>query len=119
MSTKPSVQSFFTVALAAWLLTFTIVSVGFYKDETASENASIVTKLHPTNLGYLPSEPCEEREIRDTSNEYQAVLISACLHGNLGTVNTSLNRFWRLYSVSCFGNTTNLPLYLAKKSFLI
>jgi hypothetical protein len=118
MSTKVPVQ-FFTVILAAWLLAFTVVSVGFYEDETASENVSIITKFHSSNPGYLASEPCEEKEVRDAANEFQSVLIFASLYSKLGTVNPELNICLRLYSVSSFGNTTNLPLYLAKKSFLI
>jgi hypothetical protein len=118
MSKKPSIH-FFTVILAAWLLTFTVVSVGFYEDETASEKVSIITKFHSSNLGYLASEPCEEKEVRDASNELPVVFTSIDLFARSGTANTSLNRCLILYSVSSFGNTTNLPLYLAKKSFLI
>ncbi len=118
MSTKVPVQ-FFTVILAAWLLTFTVVSAGFYEDETASENVSIITKFHSSNPGYLASEPCEEKEVRDAANELPVVFTSVGLNARSGTANTSLNRCLGPYSVSSFGNTTNLPLYLAKKSFLI
>lgn len=118
MSTKVVVQ-FFTVILAAWLLTFTVVSVGFYQDETTSKNVSVITKFHSSNPGYLASEPCEEKEVRDVGNEFPLVFISVGLYAGSGRVNPSLNRCLGLYSVSSFGNTTNLPLYLAKKSFLI
>ena len=118
MSTKVPVQ-FFTVILAAWLLTFTVVSVGFYEDETAIESASVITKYHSSNPGYLASEPCEEKEVRDAANELPVVFTSVDLYARSGTANTSLGRCVGLVSVSSFGNTTNLPLYLAKKSFLI
>jgi hypothetical protein len=118
MSTKVPVQ-FFTIILAAWLLTFTVVSVGFYEDETAIENASIITKFHSSNPGYLASEPCEEKEVRDAVNELPVVFTSVNLYARSGTANISLNRCSSLFSVSSFGSTTNLPIYLAKKSFLI
>jgi hypothetical protein len=118
MSKKQSIH-FFTVILAAWLLAFTVVSLGFYEDQTASENVSLITKFHSSNLGYLASEPCEEKEARDTSNELPVVFTSVDLFARSYNSNTSLNRCLGLYSVSSFGNTTNLPLYLAKKSFLI
>jgi hypothetical protein len=118
MSKKVPVH-FFTVILAAWLLAFTVVSVGFYEDETAIENASVITKYHSSNPGYLAAEPCEEKEVRDAANELPVVFTSVKLDARSGTANTSLNCWLGLYSVSSFGNTTNLPLYLAKKSFLI
>jgi hypothetical protein len=102
-----------------WLLTFTVVSICFFGDEIACENVVIITKFHSSNPGYVASEPCEEKEVRDAVNELPVVFTSVNLYARSGTANISLNRCSSLFSVSSFGSTTNLPIYLAKKSFLI
>lgn len=118
MSKKPCVH-FFTLILAAWVLTFTVVSAGFYDGETASENSSVITKFHSSHAAHLASEPCEEKEARDFVSGFQVVFASIFLYATSGIVDSMLCPYSRLHSVSSFGNTTNLPLYLAKKSFLI
>ncbi|MCA4895041.1 MAG: hypothetical protein ING84_08560 [Cytophagales bacterium] len=118
MNKKSSVH-FFTFILAAWLLAFTVVSVGFCEGKFACEEAPIITKLHVSSLFNLMSEPCEEKEARDSFGGLPVVFTSYFFDAASGTVDSMLSPCLQLHSVSSFGSTTNLPIYLAKKSFLI
>jgi hypothetical protein len=80
---------------------------------------SVVIKSNNSQSVINASEPCEEKEAKDIFEEcsqfaelpFSNETVFAQLIANSLRIEN--------HSISSFGNTTNLPLYLAKCSFLI
>ena len=112
-----------SVKLLACFLAFTLLSFPFISlsyNESHSFSASKNTLLISTSsVASGTSEPCEEKEGKDTSVECQTMVAVP------PTYALALSRLMAAFlreknkTISAFGDTTNRPLYLAKRSFLI
>jgi hypothetical protein len=106
--------------LALTLLSFTFISLSYNEAPSFSSNKNTILITNNTSSTTSGTyESCEEKEGKDTSEEYQTILevtsthefVLAHLMANFLRENNN--------TISAFGNTTNCPLYLAKRSFLI
>ena len=84
---------------------------------SSSKNTLVISNTSSVASG--ASEPCEEKEGKDTSVECQTMVAVP------PTYALALSRLMAAFlreknkTISAFGNTTNCPLYLAKRLFLI
>lgn len=114
-----------SIRFLAGLLAVTLLSIAFVSfslSESASYSSSKTTvfiKATATTTTSSAAEPCEEKEGKDVSEDDQN--LEVILFSDEAAFARLLTKSIRTenQSISSFGNTTNLPIYLAKRSFLI
>ena len=106
--------------LALTLLSFTFISLSYNEAPSFASNKNTHLNCNITSsANSSTSEPCEEKEGKDTGEECQTILELPSTHE---FALASLMAYFlreKNKTISAFGNTTNCPLYLAKRSFLI
>jgi hypothetical protein len=80
---------------------------------------SVVIKSNNSQSVISASEPCEEKEVKDSFEECSQPLELPISNETVFAQLIANSLRLENHSVSSFANTTNLPLYLAKCSFLI
>ena len=109
-----------TGLLAVTLLSITFVSFSLSElPFNASSKCTIFIKAATSIATSTTAEPCEEKEGKDVSEDEHRLGVT--LFPNEAAFNRLLTKSSRLenHSISSFGNTTYLPIYLAKRTILI
>jgi hypothetical protein len=106
--------------LAATLLSVTFISFCICDPiTTASNKTTLFIKASAAGTTSAAVEPFEEKETKDTSEEIQSIGIIPFSDEAAFARLLSKSTLADSQSISSFGNTTFLPIYLAKRSFLI
>lgn len=106
--------------LAVSLLSFAIISISTGDaDAIFTKNSNAYVKVQTSHTISIVSELFEEKEVKNDNEDFQVVVISHLPNEAAFAQLLSIVTRLKNHSVASFGNTTNLPLYLAKRSFLI
>ncbi len=115
---KQIVSKSLACCLIVILLVSTLASIAI-NTSLSDRKQSLVIKSNNSQSVINASEPCEEKEGKDSFEECQQLVALPLPNETVFAQLIANSLRAENHSVSSFGNTTNLPLYLAKCSFLI